>query len=1184
MKTLSFRRSAAALIVSLLPFTGFAAVLNVPGNYPLIQTAIDNSKNGDVILVSPGVYSENINFKGKAITVASTNVSDPAVVANTIIHGVGHSSVVTFSSGEKSNSILAGLTITGGYGTVNASIATNIYWGGGIYCYQASPKIAGNVIIGNSGPDGSTSDAAYGAGIGCVQSDAIIIRNRIAGNSGYAGSGILIYLGNARIVSNVIYSNSAAIAGGVALIDGGQLINNTVAVNAAQFVGGVYATSASPGQSVVSGNIVFASTSGGGVYVDPADTFTQFTFNDAWTNAAGDYIDGPDRTGTNGNISLDPLFVDAANNDFHLQDTSPCINAGDPNFQSAPGETDFYGGTRLYAKRVDIGAAEYSDNFRPLADAGPDQVLVVTSLPASFALNGTASSDPNGATLFYSWSQISGPSGSFSNPSSSTPTFSGSGLGAYTFALVVNNGSFNSFTDTVQVTLTNTAPTANAGQNQLFSDPLEPAVIHLDGSQSFDPEGATLTYHWKQISGWDVQLSDPNTANPSFPHPWPGIYIFELVVNDGLQDSQPAQVTIVFGPNHAPVADAGSTIYIASGNVSLDGSHSYDPDGTGNLSYSWRQIFGPTVPISGTNTAHPVLTIAAKPVLQRSIFQLIVSDGELSSSPATVTVTMVPNFGSTALILNNPPFDPSKPTIVAFNGGNCSTGTGMDFGGPWDQNANWITVNSYGPPYAKYGDMLMVYLSNIAPHYTKPIQTIGFSTGNLPAMEVGRYVNVTYKDARYAVNRISLLDAVCTDLTTSASQFTASPVAGEQCWIDNYISNDPTHTRQPAIPTALNIVCNPARAHVYPVNRYASSSFDYANDGLTAFAYVSVIGAGKNYQLKAVPRKYSFVIDSSEAIVFFNQSLYPGKILAPVVLNGPNDGDTIATNGVVFSCDPVENATGYQLLFGTNVDRVMDFTVVSDSPTPPTQAVAALPHDQTWWTIRAYDQFGSTIYADPRLIHRPANHPPIANAGPDLTVYAGLDGNATVTLDASASTDPDGDALSFTWAWNDGVENVLSNGTTLTLVLPVGVHTVQLMANDGRANSSPAEVTITVVAPLECDLKVEPSTINSQSEGLRLLTRIQLPDGYSTADVDDTPLQIFPGGADAIRSWTANIDPNHATLFAFFDRSVTDGLPAGPAELTVVGKLRTGQFFFGRDTVEIIGKGKGNPHDVPAVQ
>src|SRR5262249_3451465 len=159
--------------------------------------------------------------------------------------------------------------------------------------------------------------------------------------------------------------------------------------------------------------------------------------------------------------------------------------------------------------------------------------------------------------------------------------------------------------------------------------------------------------------------------------------------------------------------------------------------------------------------------------------------------------------------------------------------------------------------------------------------------------------------------------AVCSNLSSSVAQFDANPVAGEQCWVDNYISNDPGHTRQPALPGALNVVCNPARAHAYPVNRYVTSSLDYTNGGLTGFAYLSLIGGGKNYQLKTSSQKYYFTINSSEAIVFFNQSLYPGKILAPVILSGPTNGTTISPAGAVFTCAPVQNATGYQLLFGS---------------------------------------------------------------------------------------------------------------------------------------------------------------------------------------------------------------------------------------------------------------------------
>ena len=1162
------------LSLTLWSVPGPAAILHVPGDYTRIQGAIDAASNGDTVLVSPGVYYENLNFKGKALTLSSTNPADLAVAQSTVLHGSGQSSVVSFVTGETTHSVLTGFTITGGYGTTNSAFGTGIYWGGGIYCFGASPSIVGNIITANAGPDGSANLAGYGGGIGCIESDALITRNLILANTGYAGGGILTYLGKARIASNLICSNSVVVGGGAVLISGGQLLNNTLVGNAAQEVGQVYAASDSTGQALVSGNILCAATSGGGAYIDSQDTLTQFSFNDLWNNTGGDYYGGPERTGLNGNLSQDPQFVDFADADYHLQETSPCINAGDPHWTPTAGELDLYGNARVWCGRVDIGAAEYFDHFRPQAEAGPDQVVTATALPGVVMLDGSASSDPNGAGLTYQWSQLSGPAVSLSAADPARPSFSAPQLATYVFQLVVNNGSFSSFADVVQVTVTNTPPVADAGPSRRYDEGT--TAITLDGSRSFDPENAPLSYHWSQLSGWRVALSDPDAVQPTFLYPWPGTYQFQLVVNDGLQDSAPAVVTVLVGPDHAPVANAGLSPYIASGSVVLDGSASYDPDGVGRLSYQWTQLSGPAVTISGTNAAAPLVS-GFKPaaVLQRCVFQLVVSDGELVSSPSTVTVTVVPNYGTSTLYLENPPFDPNRPTIVAFGGGNCTTGSGMSFGGVWDEQANWLTVPSYTSVYNSYGDMLMVYLSSVAPDYRQPIQTIGFSTGNKPAMQVASYVNTTYPDARYAVNRVSLCDAVCNNLSSLVAQFQANPVGREQCWVDNYVSNDSHYSHASVIPGTLNVVCAPARAHGYPVSRYASSSLDYTNGGLTAFGYLSLIGSGRHYQLNPAQNKYYFVINSTEAIVFYNQALYPGKILAPVQLAGPAHGSTLDTNGPTFGCQPVENAVRYQLLVGADPSRVMDFSVLSDTTNPPAAVLTSLPLQNTWWTVKAYDQFGSSIYADPWLIQRPANRPPVAQAGADQVLYAGLDGKASLTLDGSQSTDPDGDALSYTWAWVLNGTAYLSNSLSLSLELPVGVYRFQLMVNDGQVNSQPAMVTVRVVAPLQCGLKLSPATLNLRSKGENLMACFTFPEAATTAQVDTgAQLLLSPGAIAATKTWLGDEAASQANLYAFFPRDALSGLlPAGPADLLVAGKLRSGQWFYGRDTVQIIAPG-----------
>lgn len=143
----------------------YASILSVPSGYSSIQSAIDNAADNDTIIVSPGIYPENINFLGKAITVSSVNPDDPATVAATVIDGSipddpNNASVVTFNSGEDNDSVLTGFTITGGTGTwlVIAWDLHAPYWnrcGGGVVCYNMSqPTITKNVFSSNSTGEG----------------------------------------------------------------------------------------------------------------------------------------------------------------------------------------------------------------------------------------------------------------------------------------------------------------------------------------------------------------------------------------------------------------------------------------------------------------------------------------------------------------------------------------------------------------------------------------------------------------------------------------------------------------------------------------------------------------------------------------------------------------------------------------------------------------------------------------------------------------------------------------------------------------------------------------------------------------------------------------------------------------------------------------------------------------------
>ena len=91
----------------------------------------------------------------------------------------------------------------------------------------------------------------------------------------------------------------------------------------------------------------------------------------------------------------------------------------------------------------------------------------------------------------------------------------------------------------------NRPPIANAGGHQNVSESTE---VHLDGSQSNDPDGDVITYAWNFIlkpAGSTATLSDATIVNPTFVADTIGTYKIQLTVNDGIENSVVDTVTIV---------------------------------------------------------------------------------------------------------------------------------------------------------------------------------------------------------------------------------------------------------------------------------------------------------------------------------------------------------------------------------------------------------------------------------------------------------------------------------------------------------------------------------------------------------------------------------------------------------------------------------------------------------------
>lgn len=185
-------------------------------------------------------------------------------------------------------------------------------------------------------------------------------------------------------------------------------------------------------------------------------------------------------------------------------------------------------------------------NQPPVAVAGD---TIVLDLGDTALLDGTDSYDPDGDDIEFLWVLISQPPGgaaALAGETSSHPTVTPTTVGAHHVELTVTDTGGLSSTDEVAVWAEsdNQQPVADAGQDQTVD---EGDAVQLDGSASMDPDGDPLAFWWTVTSfpgNAAPPLNGPSDEMPTFPASDAGIYLLELVVNDGQLSSVPDEVVI----------------------------------------------------------------------------------------------------------------------------------------------------------------------------------------------------------------------------------------------------------------------------------------------------------------------------------------------------------------------------------------------------------------------------------------------------------------------------------------------------------------------------------------------------------------------------------------------------------------------------------------------------------------
>jgi hypothetical protein len=700
--------------------------IRVPADFPTIQAAINaaNIFTNDTVLVSPGVYNESVNFNGKSVLLISANGP-----TETLINPPAGLSAITFSTGETSNSIVSGFTITNGGISVSFSsptIISNVVanCGTGVDSYFGSPIIQNNSITGCSG------SAVYlgGAGSAVIQGNIIqynggsgpqtaislaaagsptINNNLIEYNYGDA---ILMYNQcDANIIQNVIVGNAGnGVWAGVPYGDRGPyMVNNTIVGNGVQGINGGAGINLSGfiGGSEIFNNIV---TGNPALILGPWDGSSPVTqFNDFYS-AEGNIYEGGVVTNLNvidGNISTNPFFACLPSGDFHLLAGSPCIDTGTNGAPLLP-VIDLDGNPRILAGNtngsaiVDMGAFE----FDPAAPPSPCLYLNVPSNVVA-----VAAVSQNSAVVTYPAPDAT-PTATVTCLPASGSVFQ-AGTNVVVCTLVYGT---NILTETFTVTVL--VPPYITNQPPIIS-----VLANSNATMTVGALGtAPMSYQWTFGGTAIVNATNSTLTVSNAQSSDEGYYQVTLANNVGTATSLPIALRVL--PSKALIVSGPFPISVPAGNQAVFGA---DVIGSAPLAFQW---YKDGALLSGATS--PQLVIPDAQAVNAGIYQLLVSNflGTAISTGAALTVLPA----KPAFVLQ-----PASAAAVAGQSVNFeSLATGTDDGLNPIRYAWYFQSNSIfgqtGPDFS----LVSITAANQGAYYAVAANTYGAATSEVVQLTV----------------------------------------------------------------------------------------------------------------------------------------------------------------------------------------------------------------------------------------------------------------------------------------------------------------------------------------------------------------------------------------------------------------------------------------------------------------
>ena len=377
-----------------------------------------------------------------------------------------------------------------------------------------------------------------------------------------------------------------------------------------------------------------------------------------------------------GNISnrIQDVAVESVNSDADPTDsdniteinsnTQPGWTPGNVNSTYNRGNCNATGNVEAPPTSIPGGLDPVAGNQPPIADAnGPYSGTV--NIPLT--LDGSASSDPDGTIVGYSWDFGDGNTGTGATP---THTYLADGTFTVTLTVTDDVGDTGTASSSATIGLGNQPPVADA--NGPYSGTVGVAVT-FDGTGSNDPDGTIDSYSWDFGDG-----STGTGPSPTHTYATAGMFNVTLTVTDntGASDSAGTSAEIVEQVvNQPPVADPNGPYSGTAGvAITFDGSGSNDPDGS-IVDYSWD--FGDGSTGSGETPTHTYSTDGNFTVT------LTVTDDAGDTGTATTTASI--GAGNLPPVSNpNGAYTGTVGVAITFDGSgsNDPDGTIVDYS--WD--------------------------------------------------------------------------------------------------------------------------------------------------------------------------------------------------------------------------------------------------------------------------------------------------------------------------------------------------------------------------------------------------------------------------------------------------------------------------------------------------------------------